>query len=360
MARKVPRWKIKQMRREREAEAARRRAQAAQRQREHQKATESHDQKSFTTEAKKWTAADFHRYMATAPYREHEDEKALSWLSGQKMFVDLARSIYTKSVEPTLRQRTAGNSVRISENQLPRIWHIHKTCAARLGIEPPDLYIESDPGLNALSAGLDSPVVVLTSSLVDAFSQPELSFVIGHEIGHVACKHVLYKCTAHELVATLERSYRAAEAQGGRLSRFATYGIGRGGFAGALVGLGALIAAGSKFQQAKLDKNLLEEALKVLKAWGTTSEISADRAGSLCCGDSQIGIDCMVRLAIGSRSLAERVNVEEYLKQNSQLSSEGAGDTHPATVRRADALRKWFGTKKCRYLLEVADYCQRT
>ncbi len=359
MARKVPRWKIEQMQRQREAEAARRRAQAAQEQREAQKATEAHHQKSFTTEPPKWTAADFHRYIATAPYRQHEDVKALSWLSGQKMFVDLARRIYINFVEPRLRERTAGNAVRISENQLPRIWHIHKTCAARLGVEPPDLYIESDPDLNALSAGLDSPVVVLTSSLVDAFSQPELSFVIGHEIGHVVCKHVLYKCTAHELVATLEHSCRAARAQAGQLGRLATYGIRGGGLAAGILGLGALIAAGTKFGQAKLDKDLLEEALKVLKAWGTTSEISADRAGLLCCGDSQIAIHCMVRLAIGSRSLAERVNVEEYLKQNRQLSSDGAVGTHPATVRRADALRKWFGTKKCRYLLEVADYCER-
>ncbi len=366
MARKVPRWKIRKMQFERQAkaEAARQqamlRAQEAQQEQDEQEAAAAQHEESFPTDQREWAAADFHRYMATAPYREHEDEKALSWLSDQKMFVDLARSIYIESVEPTLRQRTAGNAVRISESQLPRIWHIHKTSAARLGIEPPHLYIESNPELNAFSAGLDSPVVVLTSSLVDAFSQPELSFVIGHEIGHVACKHMLYKCTAHELVATLEHSCRVARGQAAQLGRLATYGIRGGGVGGAILGLGALIVAGSKFGQAKIDKDLLEEALKVLKAWGTTSEISADRAGLLCCGDSQIGIDCMVRLAIGSRSLAERVNVEEYLKQNRQLSSDGAVGTHPATVRRADALRKWFGTKKCSYLLEVADYCERT
>ena len=366
MPRKVPRWKIRKMQFERQAkaEAARQRAtlraQEAQQEQDEQEAAAAQHEESFPTDQREWAAGDFHRYMGTAPYREHEDEKALSWLSGQKVFVDLARSIYIKSVEPTLRQRTAGNAVRISENQLPRIWHIHKTCAARLGIEPPDLYIESDPDLNAWSAGVDKPVVLLSSCLVDAFSQPQLSFVIGHEIGHLACKHGLYKCTAHELVATLEHSCRAAYAQASHLGRLATYGTRGGGLAGALVGLGALIAAGSKFGQAKIDKDLLEEALKVLEAWGTTSEISADRAGLLCCGDSQIGIDCMVRLAIGSRSLAERVNVEEYLKQNTQLSSDGAVGTHPATVRRADALRKWFDTKKCRYLLEVADYCERT
>jgi Zn-dependent protease with chaperone function len=295
------------------------------------------------------------RYMRAAPYADPEDAAARQWLLCRTFFMDLARKVYKKSVEPSFKFRTGGNAVQVSESQLPELWAVHLTCANRLGLSPPALYVENSPEVNAFTAGLDQPAVILTSSLVDCMSESELAFIIGHEMGHVACQHVLLKCTADELITTLEQALRKSESEAGQLSNAALYGAGAGG-AGlifmAFAGMGAM----KKLQSAKEQRAQWEEALGVLKAWGTKSEVSADRAGLLCCRDSGTAVRCMVKLAIGSRALAERVDVEAYLAQGDGVPEDVQGGTHPATVHRARMLRKWHGTWEYGSLLRVSDY----
>ena len=66
-------------------------------------------------------------------------------------------------------------------------------CAAILSCPAPELYITNDPSLGAYSAGHRRTCLVLHSALIEAMTADELSFVIGHELGHLKCAHGLYR-----------------------------------------------------------------------------------------------------------------------------------------------------------------------
>jgi Zn-dependent protease with chaperone function len=79
----------------------------------------------------------------------------------------------------------------------PRCYRsIHKLvsrCAEILSCPMPDVYIANSPILNAYTVGHRNTCIVLHSALVEALTADELSFVIGHELGHIKCGHGLYR-----------------------------------------------------------------------------------------------------------------------------------------------------------------------
>ncbi len=82
-----------------------------------------------------------------------------------------------------------GNSIRLHSAQSPEIYNIFKKHALALEIRKANIYITQDPNLNAFALGYNTCSVVLTSALVEQFSMKELSFIIGHELGHFKAGH---------------------------------------------------------------------------------------------------------------------------------------------------------------------------
>ena len=66
-------------------------------------------------------------------------------------------------------------------------------CREILSCPVPELYITTNPVLNAYTAGQRRTCIVLHSGLVEKLTPDELCFVIGHEIGHIKCAHGLYR-----------------------------------------------------------------------------------------------------------------------------------------------------------------------
>jgi len=88
-----------------------------------------------------------------------------------------------------------GNCIRVSERQLPQVYHATEAISAQLGIEQPPVYVlQSGGALNAFATRfLMKDYIVLYSDVVEmAYEQgPEaLNFVIAHELAHIARKHV--------------------------------------------------------------------------------------------------------------------------------------------------------------------------
>ena len=76
-------------------------------------------------------------------------------------------------------------SMKVSEENLPGIYEMVKSASARLDMEPVDTFIIQDPRINAFAFGVLKKVVVLNTAIVEAMSEKELMFVIGHELSHV-------------------------------------------------------------------------------------------------------------------------------------------------------------------------------
>jgi Zn-dependent protease with chaperone function len=102
------------------------------------------------------------------------------------LFVLAARALFLAHVR--------GNGVRVSERQLPEVHASVKAAAERLGLDrAPEVYVVQGGGaLNAFATKLFSRrFVILLSDLVEQCQdRRQLSFVVGHEVGHLAAGHL--------------------------------------------------------------------------------------------------------------------------------------------------------------------------
>ncbi|MBI5211644.1 MAG: M48 family metallopeptidase [Elusimicrobia bacterium] len=225
------------------------------------------------------------------------------------------------------RAALLGSTVRVSERQFPEV-HAHLARAAEvLGMNPPPLFIIERPDVNAFTLGTDdeNSFLLVTRKLLEVVNDRELTFILGHELGHVKSQHVLY--------VTL-----------------ATYLANAGVFAGRRL-FGAL---------------LLAYPLRMaLLAWYRRSEITCDRAGLLCCQDVEAARKALLICGCGSREFADRIDLAEFAKQAEDVrNTYGKWSelfvTHPYLPKRVRSLelfaeshfylRRVLGEKKGRFL----------
>lgn len=91
------------------------------------------------------------------------------------------------------RGRLLGSSVRINQTQYPRVFSIAQNAAAALGIPTPLIFVREDNFVPAVALGLGEPyALVLSGHWIELFSDDELAFVIGRELGHIAAGHTRF------------------------------------------------------------------------------------------------------------------------------------------------------------------------
>ena len=90
------------------------------------------------------------------------------------------------------RATAFGNMMLLGPRQFPRLHEVVVESSKALGITPPRTFIYNSNGLfNAFARRLmGGRYVFLTSALVDAESDNQVKFVIGHELGHHAAGHL--------------------------------------------------------------------------------------------------------------------------------------------------------------------------
>lgn len=213
--------------------------------------------------------------------------------------VELAVASAVRVFKERERGRLLGNAVKVSERQFSRIHGITKECSETLGIIPPQVYVISSPSLNAGTYGTDEESFIqVFSALVDAYTDDELRFVIGHECGHIHNKHVVY-------LTTLMFLRMMAEAY-----------------------LGPIVMP----------------AIIPLNAWSRRAEITCDRAGMLCSKNENVAARALTKLVVGSKKLYEEFNLDAFLEQYEE-GKESVGRymeafaSHPYLPKRVLAMR---------------------
>jgi Zn-dependent protease with chaperone function len=234
---------------------------------------------------------------------------ATACLSGVFILAFVLLSYYLgRSHHQSLVRRARQVTARAS----PQIDPILREAAARL--QPGDVLAYIAPGrvLNAYTFGLSSPkVVVVYSGLLDVMDRDELSFILGHELGHVALGHTWL----NSLV-------------------------------GGIAGVPASWSAGMLMAMAFL-------------WWNRACEYSADRAGLLACGKPEKAVSALVKLGAGPRAgqsdLSEvyrRIDAEDDNLLGSISEMMG---THPMLIKRIQAVRKYAGSSEYRRLKKLVD-----
>ena len=250
-------------------------------------------------------------------YEHTEDRAALAALKKTGGLKILVEKISAWGTERLLRIQLTGSFIRVTPDGYPEIWKLYCAAKERLSLPvAPDLYIRNAGEINAFTAGVLKPIIVINSGTVDSLEDDELLFVIAHEMGHIKSGHVLYYQIAEFIPAF------------GNLLGDVTLGIG----------------------------NILSVGLQVaLLHWQRTSELTADRAGLLACQDGEKAMRALMKLAGLPHKYAARCNVEEFISQARQFESFDIstadkvakylsiyGSSHPWTVMRAKELLNWM------------------
>ena len=262
-------------------------------------------------------------------YRHPLDAAATAALSRSVAFEEVARRLSEGVPERIFRLENNASRLRVGPEQLPRLFEIYTRCARRLGVDPvPPLYL-SPGGLNAWTAGVEQPFVVLNEGVVSGLDEAGLEFVIGHELGHVLHQHMLYMMVTHLLKVP-------------------------GSVIGSVPLVGPLLTRG-------IDLALFE--------WMRKAELSCDRAGLLCCQDPDAALRVMMRFAGVPASLAQRANPHAFLHQYAEVAGQleelssrlfyavsTAGRSHPWVLVRAHALQRWIDEGEYAALLGEAPW----
>jgi Zn-dependent protease with chaperone function len=138
-------------------------------------------------------------------------------------------------------------------------------CAHSLGIAKPRIYVRNSPFTQAyVISAFGENHLVFTSGLLNLYAgrPEELKFVVGHELGHVKCGHIELKQKSYGLLAAIQ-AINVAVVPDRYQGVLPTLALGR------------------------------------LYSWCRESEISADRAGLLCCGEPKVAYQAIMRLQHG-------------------------------------------------------------
>lgn len=249
-------------------------------------------------------------------YEHPSDTATLNALTRTAGLDTLVRKLNSWGFERLLRVQLTGSYLRATPDSMSDLYEWLVTARERLDVPMlPDLYVAGSGELNAITAGVDHPLILLYSGAVEQLTPDELQFVIAHELGHIKSGHVLY--------------YQIAE------------------FLPVIAGVIGTITLGLG--------DLLSTGLQVaLLHWKRMSEFTADRAGLLACQDADVAMRTLMKLAGLPPRYYKSINTEDFLRQAREFEAMDTetlnkiakwfstmGATHPWTVMRAQQLLLW-------------------
>ena len=264
-----------------------------------------------------------------AQFYEHPfDRNALASLNGTPGLELLIRKFNELGVERFLRIQFTGSNLKVTRDNFLELHELVREATTILNLPVlPDLYIQAGGSINAFTAGVQRPLVVLNAGCIDNLSTDELFFVIGHELGHIKSGHVLYR----QIGAVLPMV-------GNFVSRMT-------------VGLGGLVSTA------------LEAALL---NWQRMSELTADRAGLLACQNREAAISAMVKIAGLPHKLYNCFNTDDFIAQAREFKAldenpldkvakfvSTMGHSHPWTVLRAAEFDSWTNSGEYNRILNA-------
>jgi Zn-dependent protease with chaperone function len=256
---------------------------------------------------------------------DREAMKKLARLPGMQTLLRKASSSY---LEKTVRMLNISQNVRVTQKQFPKIHNMFREACSILDIkEVPEIYVSTNPNPNAFSFGIDRYTVILLSGLIDMLNEDELLYVVGHELSHIKCDHMMYKTLLYIL------AYLGVE------------------------------VFGMLFKVAAITFFPLEMALR---SWERRAEFSCDRGGLLVNQNRDVVEKTMLKLAGSAKSLLPEINIKEVLKQADELQDmddelfvramkmyHTAFRSHPFPIIRIKELHNWSQSDQYRRILDL-------
>ncbi|MFI2072606.1 MULTISPECIES: M48 family metallopeptidase [Streptomyces] len=260
--------------------------------------------------------------LSSRAYEHPADRSALVALRRLSGFDTVFRTLSGLLPERSLRLLYLSDSVRVGERQFPHLHALLLDACAVLDLpRVPAMYVVQDPKPNAMCIGLDEPIIVVSTGLVELLDEEEMRAVVGHEVGHALSGHAVYRTV---LLFLTGMAVKVAWIPLGNLA------------------VSAIVTA--------------------LREWFRKSELSADRAGLLVGQDLQASLRGLMKMAGGNH--LHEMNVDAFLEQADEY--EKGGDlrdsvlkimnmlprSHPFTTVRAAELKKWSESRDHQRLMD--------
>ncbi len=152
------------------------------------------DQKNGNGEGEDARATRVLTDIAPRAWEHPADRAALAALRKIPVFDDILRKLFGFFGERPIRLAFLASSVRVSERQFPRVHDLYRDVLQTLDApEDYPLFVSQTPIVNAGAYGMDDPFIILNSGTVKLLDDEQLSYVMGHEVGHIMSDHVLYR-----------------------------------------------------------------------------------------------------------------------------------------------------------------------
>ena len=237
-------------------------------------------------------------------------------------FQDFLRTTTSKYREAYNEVENQGEGINITEESLPQMYdELARSCEV-LGIKDIPAYsTDWFYGPYHFSNGETHRRIVMMSGSADLFTEAEMSFVLGHELGHMACGHKPY----HMLLETFYMPFVNDPA----------------------------------FQAwASIIKLPLLE-------WYRISDYTADRVGLLCCQDINSALSTMIKKAGLPKKCYNSINIESFIEQARHFDADLTGTMDkvvkilsirsaefPWLVVRAGKLLEWYESGEYRQIID--------
>jgi Zn-dependent protease with chaperone function len=138
--------------------------------------------------------------LNTREYEHPFDKKALASLEATPGLPALLKTIKKYSFDKVQKITHTGSYLQVGENQYPKVYRIYRECCEVLDFQSiPALYLMESFDINAYAPCFSEPLIVLMTGTVEALTDEELAFIIGHELGHIKSQHLLYHDMANVL-----------------------------------------------------------------------------------------------------------------------------------------------------------------
>ncbi|MEW5958187.1 MAG: M48 family metallopeptidase [Chloroflexota bacterium] len=273
--------------------------------------------------------------LSPAAFQHPLDVQAIDNIRRVPLLGTLIKALSASVFEKQMRLMSIANTIRLGPNQGRSIYQKFNKAAAILDLpELPEIYVSSQYIINASAFGVKQYQITLYAGLIDFLTEEELLAVIGHELGHIKCQHMLYKTMAYIL------RYLGVEV------------------------LYSLLPAGTGMLAA------IPLQLAILH-WERLAELSCDRAALLVVQDPQVVAGALSKLAGGSKKILPEINLDEVLQQAQDYDDSDEQllekimkvnmlllQTHPFPIVRAREIMEWSGTEQYQAILR-GDYVRR-
>ena len=206
------------------------------------------------------------------------------------------------------------NNVRVNTNSHPTLHGIVADGCRVLDCPMPEVFVKYSPVFNAGTSGVDRIFIRFNSYLIEDFTEEEIAFIAGHEIGHIKAGHVLYHTVADFVVKFLPV-----------LQTFIPFNIGM----------------------------LYQPMLLALYEWYRRAEFTSDRAGLLYVQDLDVALTTLSKLAGRTNKYREEFDMDVMLKQSAEVQEsdkklvklllfiDNMANSHPYPAVRVAKLKEW-------------------